>query len=139
MPDLDAFDVFDPDDRQIFRYHDGTNKRRGDPIRIDRRFRDALGGNESTAIFDAMQSDDRDIQDAALVQFAKAAYEALEIPPLDDQDRGLTEEEIVNTMSRFFEFQAAAKKKGGTSPSGSPATDGPPADPSPMLCTTPST
>lgn len=60
-------------------------------------------------------------------RLAAATRHAFDLPPFDSDGGGFTEGEVLGVLNAYMEWKDAVKKNTGSSPDGSPSTDGPPA------------
>lgn len=118
--------MFSKESRKIFRYHDGTSERFGDPLAIRRRYWRAIQGENETELFQ-QAGGPLDIADEALSRLLPIIRMTFEVEPLDpNTGLGLTEDETLELLKSFFDWEADLGEGFGGKPIGSVPTVGPP-------------
>ena len=120
-------DVFPDRARSIFVFRDGTGERRADPLAIEERLFRALSDLDHEAMDQHLKSPEIRVAFDALAKLLPAVREAFGVAAFeDDPEKGLTREESLDLLARFWDWRDGLKKSGGPTASTSPPTaDGP--------------
>lgn len=120
--------MFDQADRDIYRYHDGSRERFGDPLAIEERLFRGLEDHDAEALDNQLESKEPAIVYGALAKLLPAARSAFRLAEFDeDTGAGLTREEVLAVLSGFLAWRDEKKEVAGDGPSSSGPTDTPPA------------
>ncbi len=115
--------MFNPEDKNIFEYHNGEARRFGDPIAINCRLSLALGGNLPKFIAD-YRSDDPALADVATERLVEAVRRAFEMVPWDsDSGLGATWSLCLDTLRDFLVWQEKKNLTTATSPMCAPPSE----------------
>lgn len=132
--DDDPHPLYSVDERRIFGPYqkgDGTTIY-ADPVRVYRRLVAALGGNVAKAIEQA-NNPVEEVACEATEKVVAAAVFALNLVGFDETTgHGLRDDEVIDTLNRFWAWCAAQKKTAGTSPTSPTSSPASSADGHPM-------
>jgi hypothetical protein len=130
-------DIYTPKERAIFRYYNGAQIVYGDPLHMDLRLREALGGNAKQVYEDYNDDEHPEVNIPAtlkLIEATRAAFEMLPFDPLTGQ--GARDEHCLKALWDLWEWTEKNGSGAVSSPSGSrPSTSIPSSDPSPTSST----
>ena len=123
--------MYSPEERQIFRYHNGTKMVCADPAVLYRRFLKAIGGEQRLGdIEKKLASANDQLVEQGIEELLPAVREGLNLKSLDEEGQGATEAEQLRAYYGFLEFLTESKKKVENSPTWQPsmeeASSGPP-------------
>jgi len=110
--------MFTPEEKEIYKFHDGKKERAVDPLKFQRRLEEKH--LDVAKEYGLMQH----FNLSAFGRVAEAVSHAAGIPMFDDEHPdGWTETQLVALCSDFFLWCENVAKKNGTKLSGSAATD----------------
>jgi len=109
--------MYTPEERQIFRYHNGTKVVCADPMVLYRRFLKSVGGEQTLGDLEKhIHSGNDQLAEEATGRLLVAIQGAFNLQPLDEEGQGTTESEQLKAYFDFLQYLAESKKKAATPP-----------------------
>lgn len=119
-------DDYTEKEKQIFRYFDGKKYRFADPVTIRRRMAMSVSPETLFAVLDRCQDKEESIALPAKEQIIGAIRTAFEMPKNPDaekeEDYGATDDECVNAMNAYVEFDKKKERTTVSTPTSQPPT-----------------